>query len=81
VDIPDLKAEKRIGVINGLYVVNFHPRMFDESLSEDEKKKMTEEGLIGGELKNLVVIVQKSSGEPKINIDKRVIDTIPLSRK
>jgi len=42
---------------------------------------MTEEGLIGGELKNLVVIVRKSSGEPKINIDKRVIDTIPLSRK
>lgn len=64
-EAPDLKAEKRIGVINELFVTYDIDRLLDKS----EKIEEEDDLYIGG-TKPLVVIVRKVPYGGKINIDK-----------
>lgn len=66
-DIPDLKAEKRIGVINELCVM-FNFDRLDKDIPKEEKKNLDK---YVGLTKNMVVIVRKiPDGGPIINIEK-----------
>lgn len=64
-EVPDLKAEKRIGVINELFVTYDFDYLLDKS-----KKIREEDDIYVGGTKPLVVIVRKVSSGGKINIDK-----------
>lgn len=85
-EVPNLKTEKRAGVINQLGVIN-NPDRFDKNLSEEEKKKLDERA---GSAQSLVVIMRKISGSgPIIDIDKgrtivpghKKLDSAPHAKK
>ena len=82
-EIPDLKAEQRIGVINSLsYLLGLPAHILEaleqKKISKEEAKKMMEEDKFGY-ARNLVVIVRKiaSGGGPQIKIDKGVQGASP----
>lgn len=76
-EVPNLKAKKRIGVINELFVMFDFEKFKDESISEEEWRKNP---YIGG-TKNLVIIVQKIvTGGPIINISQGLFNA-PTSEK
>jgi hypothetical protein len=66
-EVPDLKAEKRVGVINELGVIH-NPDKLNRSIPEAERQKLDNHA---GSASNLLVIMRKFSGSvPIINIDK-----------
>ena len=70
VEIPDLTAQKRIGVINGLlYMPN--PQIYDDNITTEEKLKITETDHSVGRVQDLIVIVRRTTSNGKINIHKR----------
>ena len=70
-DIPNLKSEQRIGVINGLMIMP-NPLLNDPDISVEEQLKIYETNHWVGRVKDLIIIMRKiPSGGPKINIDKR----------
>ena len=75
-EVPDLKTEKRIGVINQLAVMY---ALIDRDIPKEERKKMDK---YVGLTQNLVVVMQKiPGGGPVINIDKGQFDISIHARK
>lgn len=73
-DIPNLKSEKRVGVINSLHVLLGIPTsiLYDDSISIEDKKRRHEDGSENGFVRNLIVIIRnKPTGEPSIKIDSK----------
>lgn len=66
-ETPDLKTEKRVGVINELGVIH-NPDRLNKNLSEEERQRLDNHA---GSAQSLVVIMRKiPGGEPIINVDK-----------
>lgn len=69
-EIPDLTSQERVGVINGLIFMP-NPKMYDESISTEEKLEIAENNHWVGRTTDLVIIVRKiPHGGPQINIDE-----------
>ncbi|MCE8162682.1 MAG: hypothetical protein I3273_02085 [Candidatus Moeniiplasma glomeromycotorum] len=74
VDIPDLKSEQRVGVINGLTYLFGLPAsiLYDKSIPQAEKLRMMKDDSVSGFSRNLVVIIRKKSpNDLSLNLDKK----------